>query len=134
MVRRRPPDTTDCPKWPEAGFSATAQVQADEAGPSVSELAEKTKSLKAAHSIDTTPQRVRHKQSTAEESVTARIRRRTEAVPASAPATQPDAAASGAGATMQPELTPNAASKPQLTYQERIAMERHHHDQGPSLS
>ena len=52
--------------------------QDDEAGPSVSELAEQIKALKAAHSIEATPQRVRQKQSTAEEPVTARIRRRTE--------------------------------------------------------
>lgn len=83
MVRRRPTEYKSLPERPEAGPSATAQMQGDEAGPSVSELAEKTKSLKAAHSIDATPQRVRQKQSTAEEPVTARIRRRTEAVSAS---------------------------------------------------
>src|SRR3984893_10345442 len=42
----------------KAGLSATAQVQGDEAGPSLSELAERIKALKAAHSIDATPQRV----------------------------------------------------------------------------
>ena len=56
-------------------------MQSDEAGPSVSELAEKIKALKAAHSIEATPQRVRQKHSSAEEPVTARIRRRTEAIP-----------------------------------------------------
>jgi len=43
----------------KAGLSATAQVQGDEAGPSVAELAENIKALKAAHSIEATPQRVR---------------------------------------------------------------------------
>ena len=41
------------------------------------------KALKAAHSIEATPQRVRQKHSTAEEPVTARIRRRQEAGPTS---------------------------------------------------
>src|SRR5207253_2113563 len=82
----------------KAGLSATAQMQDDNAGPSVSDLAERIKALKAAHSIEATPQRVRQKQSTAEEPVTARIRRRTGSVSASDPATQPDAA-SPAGAT-----------------------------------
>ncbi len=62
----------------KAGLSATAQVEGDEAKPTVSELAERIKTLKAAHSIEATPQRVRQKQSSAEEPVTARIRRRTE--------------------------------------------------------
>jgi hypothetical protein len=105
------------------GLSATAQMQDDDAGPSVSELAEKIKALKAAHSIESTPQRVRQKQSTAEEPVTARIRRRTEAIPASGEATQPDAA-SPAGESVPPASRENSSNKPQMTFQERIAMER----------
>ena len=63
----------------KAGLSATAPVEGDAAKPTVSELAEKIKTLKAAHSIEAMPQRVRQKQSSAEEPVTARIRRRAEA-------------------------------------------------------
>ena len=62
----------------KAGLSATAHQPENEEGPSASELAEKIKALKAANTIEATPQRVRQKQSTAEEPVTARIRRRTE--------------------------------------------------------
>ncbi len=108
----------------KAGLSATAQVQGDEAGPSVSELAEKIKALKAAHSIEATPQRVRQKHSSAEEPVTARIRRRTEALPASDPPIQPDAAASGAGASGRPESALDSAIKPPMTFRERIAREQ----------
>jgi len=64
----------------KAGLSGAAHQPDNEEGPSVSELAEKIKTLKAANSIEATPQRVRQKHSSAEEPVTARIRRRTEAV------------------------------------------------------
>ena len=118
----------------KAGLSATAQMQDDETGPSVSELAEKIKALKAAHSIEAAPQRARQKHSTAEEPVTARIRRRTEAVPASDPAIQPDAA-SAAGAIQPPASGENSSAKPPMTFQERIAMERKRQrkDQEPNL-
>ncbi len=107
----------------KAGLSGTAHEPDSEEGPSVSELAEKIKALKAAHSIEATPQRARQKHSTAEEPVTARIRRRTEAVHASDPAAPPDTAA--------PEQ--DSATKPQMTFQERIAMEQQGKDQEPSL-
>src|ERR1700690_1351980 len=67
----------------KAGLSGAAHQPEDEEGPSVSELAEQIKSLKAAHSIEATPQRARQKHSSAEEPVTARIRRRQEANPVS---------------------------------------------------
>jgi hypothetical protein len=61
----------------KAGLSSAAHQPDKEEGPSVSELAEKIKSLKAAHSIDATPQRARQKNS--------RIRpRRSRSPPASA--------------------------------------------------
>jgi hypothetical protein len=81
----------------KAGLSGSAHESGNEAGPSVSELAEKINALRAATSIEATPQRVWQKQSTAEEPVTARIRRRTEALAALDPAIQTDAT-SGAGA------------------------------------
>jgi hypothetical protein len=62
----------------KAGLSSTVYQADSEEGPSSSEVAEKIKALKAANTIEATPQRVRQKQSTAEEPVTARIRRRTE--------------------------------------------------------
>jgi len=117
----------------KAGLSASAHESGNEAGPSVSELAGKIKSLKASHTIEATPQRARQKHSTAEEPVTTRIRRRAEAIPASGPAVDPDDAASGAGAAAPPEPVQNSSRKPAMTFQERIAMERQRRDLEPSL-
>ena len=47
-------------------------------GPNAAELAERIKVLKAAHTVEAMPQRASHKQVTAEEPVTARIRRHQE--------------------------------------------------------
>ncbi len=117
----------------KVGLSSTAHQPDKEDGPSVPELADKIKALKAAHSIDATPQRARQKRSSAEEPVTARIRRRTEANPASEPAMESDAA-SGVGATPPSESTAlNSSIKPPMTFQERIAMERQRKEQEPSL-
>jgi N12 class adenine-specific DNA methylase len=104
----------------KTGLSATAHGHDEEEGPSVAEIVERIKALKAAHSIEATPQRARQKHSSAEEPVTARIRRRTEALPSSDPAIQADDTA--------------PPTKPQLTFQERIAMERKRNEpeQSPS--
>ncbi len=83
------------------GFPARPMSQATRKGRAFPNWPRQIKALKAAHSIEATPQRVRQKHSSAEEPVTARIRRRTEAIPASDPAIEPDAA-SGAGATLPP--------------------------------
>jgi superfamily II DNA or RNA helicase len=107
----------------KACLSATAQVEGNESKPAVSELAERIKTLKAAHSIEATPLRVRQKQFSAEEPVTARIRRRAGAVHGSDPSIQPDVAASAAGASGPPETAQDSAIKPQMTFQERIARE-----------
>ena len=118
----------------KAGLSAGGHEPGKEEGPSVSELAEKIKTLKAAHSIDATPQRVRQKHSTAEEPITTRIRRRAESMPAPGHAIESDAA-SEARATLPSEFpTQDSPAKPQMTFQERIAMERKRKDLEPSLS
>ena len=109
----------------KAGLSANAPDAGEEKGPDVSELADRIKTLKAAISIDATPQRVGHKHSTAEEPVTGRIRRRTEASPITVQA-------AGQVAKTPPALE-DLAEKP-LSFQERIAMEREHKDQGPELA
>jgi N12 class adenine-specific DNA methylase len=139
----------------KGGLSSAAHQPDNEEGPSVSDLAEKIKALKAAHSIEATPQRLRQKQSSAEEPVTARIRRRQEAIPASDQAIQPDAAASPIGTSTPPEsmaqtipenvappgnssdhagTTQDSSTKPKMTFQERIAMERRRQEREPSLS
>ncbi|HVC97796.1 MAG TPA: hypothetical protein VND64_29265 [Pirellulales bacterium] len=117
----------------KAGLSATAYESGKEEGPSVSELAGKIKAIKSAQSIEATPQRARRKHSTAEEPVTTRIRRRTEAIPASGTANDPDDPASGTGAALPPESVENPSIKPPLTFQERLAIERQREDQEPGL-
>jgi hypothetical protein len=114
----------------KVGLSATAHEPDNEKGPSVSEPAEKIKSLKAAHSIDPMPQRVRQKQSTAEEPVTARIRRRTEATSPLNQQTESDATpqTDAAQKSASPE---NSAAEPEITFQERIAIERQRNSEGP---
>ena len=117
----------------KAGLSSTAHQSDKGEGPSASELAEKIKTLKAAHSIEAMPQRARQKHSSAEEPITARIRRRTESMPASDSPIESDAT-SGEGAALPSSPAQNSSMKPQLTFQERIAMERQRKDQEPSLS
>jgi hypothetical protein len=70
---------TDLRDQLKAGLYNTASQAHDEKGPAVAELAERIKALKAANTIEVTPQRTRQKQSTAEEPGTARIRRRQKA-------------------------------------------------------
>ncbi len=89
-------------------LSATAQAKGDEAKSTTAELAERIKVLKAAHTIDATPQRDRPKASSAEEPVTARIRRRNQPASTSGPTIGSDAAAS------PPEASPPAESTPQV--------------------
>jgi hypothetical protein len=116
----------------KASLSTAAQAQDDDAVPSCSELAERIKAIKAAHSIEATPQRARQKHSSAEEPVTARIRRRTELMPASNSRIEVDAAPE-AGAALPPDLARNSSIKPPMTFRERIAWERRRKDLEPSL-
>jgi hypothetical protein len=137
----------------KGGLSGKTPEPGSEPPPSVPELAHRIKALKAAHNIEATPQRVRQKQLSAEEPVTARIRRRTEAHPASDPAIQPDSPESWAsppaksnGQAIAEDQTPpgipsdyaskfrQEASKPPMTFQQRLAMERQRKDLEPSLS
>src|ERR1700730_17382659 len=59
-----------------AGLSETAQVRGDAAKPTVSELAEQIKTLRAEHTVEATPQRIGQRCASGEEPVTTRIRRR----------------------------------------------------------
>ena len=94
-----------------AGLSITAPAPDAEAGTSPAELADRIKTLKASNTIEASPARTETRRLTAEEPVTARIRRKTEAHNASIdssapplspiPATQPaatDSQSHGAGA------------------------------------
>ncbi len=115
----------------KAGLSATAQQPGGGEEPSVCELAEQIKTLKAANGIEAAPERVRQKHSSAEEPVTARIRRQAETAHASDPATRVDLAALEAGASLPPETTHDSSIKPQMTFQERFARNRRR-DDGPA--
>jgi len=116
----------------KAGLSATAHDANGEAGSSVSEVAERINTLKAANTIEAVPQRDRQKQATAEEPVTARIRRKTEAIPSSDPATPIDTVAN-AGSDRLPERVQDSLPKPK-TFRDRIAIKRQLNNQKSSLT
>ncbi|HJT77468.1 MAG TPA: helicase-related protein, partial [Gemmataceae bacterium] len=78
----------------KAGLSGTAPDPSTESRLGVAELAERIKALKAANTIETAPQRSAKRPCSAEEPVTARIRRRrSETRTASDPVIEPDSAA-----------------------------------------
>jgi hypothetical protein len=104
----------------------------DDEGPSAFGLAEKIKSIKAANTIEATPQRVREKHTTAEEPVTVRIRRRSEATPASAHAIESDSAL-GAEMTPPSASEENLSDRPERTFGHRVALERQRKDLEPDL-
>jgi N12 class adenine-specific DNA methylase len=107
----------------KAGLSATAHQPVEGDGPSVLELADRIKVLKAGNNIEADPQRIRQQQATAEEPVTARIRRRTERLPMGEPASDSDDPA----ASKQPgEPTPAIATE--TPFQDRIVAERRQTD------
>ncbi len=105
----------------KAGLSSTVHRD-DEEGPSLSELADKIKALKSAYNIEAAPERVRQKHSSAEEPITARIRRRAE----ESAANQAIHSASGTNTQIVPtrESLLDSSGQQAMTYQERIAMER----------
>jgi hypothetical protein len=114
----------------KAGLSDAADVRGKKEGPSISELAERIKSLKATNSVESNPERIARRAVSAEEPITVRIRRRHEASPVSDQPVEHDAAP-GAGETL-----PLAAAESSLpmSFPERIAMERQRRDEGPRLS
>ena len=62
----------------KAGLSGTSSEQDTEGRPSMSELCEKIRALKAAHTIEGTAERIGRRHCSAEEPVTSRIRRRKD--------------------------------------------------------
>ena len=107
----------------KAGLSGKGHENGKDDGPCVSDIAGKIKSLKCVHSVETTPQRIRQKHSTAEEPITTRIRRRAESTPSS-------------NSTKEVDAIPVAGTISQLpmTFQERIALERQKKSEGPGPS
>jgi hypothetical protein len=140
----------------KAGLAGKTPEPGSDSEPSTAELAEKIKALKAAHSIEATPQRIRQKQVSAEEPVTTRIRRRIGANSPSDAAIPPDAPMPEAETSPSAEPTGQAgveeesprefpphhvstfrhgAPRPHthMTFQQRLAMERQRRDLEPSL-
>ena len=101
----------------KTGLSGARREPDKEDGPSVSELAEHIKTLKTANTIEATPQRARQNHLSAEEPITARIRRRTEIVSAFDPSLK-------SGVTEPPKPNQDSSVAPHLMFQERIALER----------
>ncbi len=117
----------------KAGLSASAHESGEGKGPSVSELAGSIKSLKAANTIEAGPQRVERKVVSAEEPITARIRRRQEAnMEVDQPVDQDVSAQPSA--LPSPSVGEDSFTGQPKTFQERIAMERQRQDQEPSLT
>jgi hypothetical protein len=113
----------------KAALSGGSSDSDDKSGPNAFGLADKIKALKAANTIEATPWRVREKQSTAEEPVTARIRRQTEAIPAVAQAIGSDTAP-GAGTATPSATVENSPGEPPMTFEDLIALERKRKDDG----
>lgn len=105
----------------KTGLSATAQQPEGETGPTVAELAEQIKALRAGNSVEATPQRTEKRRSSAEEPVTARIRRRSEAVAVSDQALVIDAA-SPSGPPLPSEST-SLANPGQVTSPETPSLD-----------
>jgi hypothetical protein len=116
----------------KAALSGVNSGSDDETGPDSFGVADKIKTLKAANTIEAVPQRLQSKQASAEEPITARIRKRQEA---NSRSEHPVGEVS-----QDPSVRrfPSAAGEdssvgPPKTFRERIAMERQQQDQEPSL-
>lgn len=109
----------------KTSLSERPQEEGEEKRPDAAEIAEKIKELKASHTIEATPERTGTRRISAEEPVTARIRRRTEAIAVSDPATEPADAASPAAAPSHDTATgQDWSNKAVNPYQERAARGR----------
>ena len=72
------------------GLSGAPAEPGTEGQQTVAELAEQIKTLRSAHTVEAAPARARKRRASAEEPVTARIRRRAEAIPATRPVLEPN--------------------------------------------
>jgi hypothetical protein len=96
-------------------------------------VATKIKALKAANTIEASPQRAQRKQAAAEEPVTARIRQRQEANTKFGETIRPGEAAGMEAANDNHQVDNDNQPRKPLTFQERIALELQRQDQSPSL-
>lgn len=103
----------------KAKLSASGRDNGESEGPTTGELTERIKALRAENTVEATPQRSERKQSTAEEPITARIRRRQEE-------------AASADETTSPEvLSPEPKA---ITFPEHILRERQQRAEGERQS
>jgi len=110
----------------KTGLSSTTHETEEGEGSTASELAERIKTLKAANTVEASPQRDRQKHTTAaEEPITARIRRRQEEGAGQIPRLD---AALGA----ETETRPPPDDHRSLTFGERIIRERQSNGEGQS--
>ena len=107
----------------KAGLSGAAPEAGTDEKPAVSDLAEQIKALKAAHTIEATPERAGKRRIAAEEPVTARIRRRAETISATGPESNP--LASEAPANPGPLMPPAGSNNDNSTlHHDRFHPER----------
>lgn len=114
-------ELTDLRDKLKAKLSAGGQETGDENGPTTADLSDKIKGLKAANTIEASPQRARQKHIAAEEPITARIRRRQEEMEAAAELHL-------VATHSQP-----AVAEP-MSFAERILRERQQHSDGEGQS
>ena len=101
----------------KAGLSAPPQEPEQATGPTVAELAVRIKHLRAGNAVEAAPPRTDKRTGSAEEPVTARIRRRSEAVPATGPAITSDPPRRSASEERADASPPSAAALPAATSQ-----------------
>ena len=116
----------------KAGLSATSQTQEADARPAVPDLVERIKALRSIYAVDKVPQRERLKQTTAEEPVSARIRRRAEAQQASVPATGFKTVSGDTETLLSSSPLLNSSDDLQAAFRRRIAIEQLNKDPGPN--
>jgi hypothetical protein len=111
----------------KAGLSATPEPGSNPLPPAA-ELADRIKALKSAHTIEPAPQRQQPRSSsTAEEPVTARIRRRIDPPAAAEPPAEIPASPAEpssppvTAALVEPVLLPLGPARPQAPYRDRVA-------------
>jgi hypothetical protein len=90
----------------KTALSSTNTGKASTAEPSASEIAERIKALKAAHSVETVPERTARRCIAAEQPVTARIRQRWGQAPAAEPPATETTETIEHGGAATPEETP----------------------------
>lgn len=94
---------------PQSSGNAATESSA-ESRPTITDLADRIKALKAEHTIEATPERTGIRRLDAEEPITARIRRRAATSFATDPAMRPDAAESAAPTDPDDLTLPGTAS------------------------